>query len=210
MRSRSDFSEAVQKIREIRLETGQEVDSAILPSLQRPEQSFQTSETWTVDPRTGWISWSSTESASSSTAWCKPSTWWSSSNRKERRARISEVLLIQGFRLQAIVIPLQATGGCKHNTVPHCTDENIFSRVAQGLSTHRFGVRKNNHRHSHSSCLTRTVHCLTAFLFHFLTAHLPYFFFRTGKTTAIRTLVDSLADLPNKVPSQRRRMILSR
>ena len=81
MKSRSVYCEAVQKIREIRRETGQEVDPAILPRQQvrpRPEHSFQKSETWTVDPRTGWMSWSSTESASSSTTWWKPSTWWSS------------------------------------------------------------------------------------------------------------------------------------
>ena len=112
MKSRSDDSEAVEKIREIRRETDQEVDPAILPSQQvrqRPEQSLQKSETWTVDLRKGWISWSSSESASSSTTWWKPFTWWSSPNWEEHWAR-SSVFLI-GFRLQAMAIPLQATWG---------------------------------------------------------------------------------------------------
>ena len=56
MKSIPDCTEAVQKILEIRREggeTGREIDPAILPSLpvrQRPEQSFQKSDTWTVDP----------------------------------------------------------------------------------------------------------------------------------------------------------------
>ena len=92
MKSRSDYSETVQKIREIRRVTGQELDPAILPTQQvrqRLEQSFPKSETWTVDPRTGWISWSSPEPAPSSTTWWKPFTWWSFPIWDEHRARIS-------------------------------------------------------------------------------------------------------------------------
>ena len=86
LKSISDYSEAVQKIRAIRRETGQEVDPAIHPSLQvrqRPDQSFPKSEIWTVDPRIGLVSWPSPESASSSTEWLNPPTWWSSSNWEE-------------------------------------------------------------------------------------------------------------------------------
>ena len=38
-------------------------------------------------------------------------------------------------------------------------------------------------------------------IFHFLTAHLPYFFLRAGVSTAIRTLLDSFDHLPNNAPS---------
>ena len=57
-------------------------------------------------------------------------------------------------------------------------------------------------RKQSSPCFIRSHPCLFTFLFHFFTVHFPYFFLRTGGSTAIRTLVDSLADLPNKVPSQ--------
>ena len=86
MKSASDFSEAVQKICEIRREAGQKIDVAILPCLQvrqRSEQSFHKSDTWTVDPRTGWIWWSSPESSASSTIWWRSSFWWSYSNWEE-------------------------------------------------------------------------------------------------------------------------------
>ena len=56
--------------------------------------------------------------------------------------------------------------------------------------------RKNSHLHRHRSSFTSNVPCLTTPFFHFLTEHLPYFILCTGGSTAIRTLVGSLADLP--------------
>ena len=93
------------------------------------------------------------------------------------------------------------------NTTPHrahFTHANIISRVAQGLCTHLFGViSQSRDPHSHRSCFTRSHPCMIALIFHFSTAHLLCFFLRTGVSTAIRTLEDSLADLLNEVISKK-------
>ena len=66
---------------------------------------------------------------------------------------------------------------------------------------------KSSSLHSHRSCFPRSHPCLIALLFHLRTVHLPYFFRGTGVSTATRTLVDSLAELPNQVPSQTQKEI---
>ena len=60
------------------------------------------------------------------------------------------------------------------------THGNIFSRVAQGLSTHRFFVFLRK------TVITVTTHvphrshpCMITLIYHFLTAHLLYFFLST-------------------------------
>ena len=106
----------------------------------------------------------------------------------------------------------EEANSCEHfygvllNTTPHrayFTHANIFSRVVQGLSTHRLVSFRKSDLHSRRPCFTPpSLHDYITFIFHFLRAHFSYFFFRTEVSVAIRTLVDCLADLPNKVFSQ--------
>ena len=99
MQSRPDYPEAVRRFREIireAEEVGYDINPAIRPRLQvrqRPGQQFQYSgkpDAWTVDPVTGWV-WRSSSESSSWTAWWRwpsPTSWWSSTDWKEYWAQL--------------------------------------------------------------------------------------------------------------------------
>ena len=187
MKSRSDCSEAVQKIREIRRETGQEVDLSKPSSLgfcHRQNQHL-------LRPHGG-------DHA--------PGGLPQTGNGFEREL-MQFFLHFKVFPCSQQRFPCKRRGGV--NSTPHrahFTHAKMFSCVTQGPGTHRFGVLSQKK----SSPQAQIMFLAQSSLLDNTPRPFPHnapsllLSFAREVPTAIRTLVDGWGELPNRVTSQAR------
>ena len=191
---------AVQKIREIRRETGQEVDPAILPSLQSSTASRTiVPENRYVDGRSqNWLDL--VVPARIIIFFGLPQTGKSIDREWVQFSR---------FSFESNSDSLVSDGACKRYTAPRAfnTRKDCLACGSSGAHASQLAsfwfLSQNSHLHTHRPRFTRNHLSLITLLFHFRTAHLPFVFPRTETSTAIHAQVDSLPASPNKVPSHR-------